>query len=304
LTEISTDGKIEGLQLIRLQNPSLAVELIPALGGKLWSLENRKLGRQFLWRQPGLSPRVLPLGGDYDENFFGGMDELLPNDIPENVNGKDLVDHGELWNTALKPRIEGESLVLEGELPITPLRYKKTLSLSGGGLQLDYCLTNLGPAPLDLLWKLHPALNVSEGCELHVPAETAQVGHPDYTSRPLPESFGWDSDPSRKVVPARGNYQEFLYLLGLDEGTCALAHRAQDWMFRLRFDPKLFSSVWVFASYAGWKNLELLVPEPCTNPHLSLLKCAADKTCLRLEAGAEVRTSVTIETGNYAALRG
>ncbi len=291
------------MRLLRLHNEALRVEILPDLGGKIWSLEDLRLGRQFLWQQPGLAPKILPQGSDYDENFFGGMDELLPNDIPEEVGGRSLVDHGELWNSSLDVREVDGGMFLEGRLPLTPLSYSKRLSLQGSELRLDYRLKNLGPAPLDLLWKLHPALRISQGCEIQVPAATAQVGHPDYSSRPLPETFAWDSDPSRKVVPAKGNYQDFLYLLGLSQGSCALAHKEEDWMFRMRFDKEIFTSVWVFSTYAGWKGLEVLVLEPCTNPQLSLLKCAAEKRCLRLEAGAELSTSVTLQTGRYGELK-
>src|SRR5437879_4094751 len=108
------------MRALTLQNEALRLEVLPELGGKLWSLEDLRLGRQFLWQQPGLSPRPLPQGSDYDDNFFGGMDELLPNDIPEAVGGRSLADHGELWNTALKAREDEGGLVLEGELPLTP----------------------------------------------------------------------------------------------------------------------------------------------------------------------------------------
>jgi hypothetical protein len=41
----------------------------------------------------------LERGADYDSNFYGGIDELIPNDIPENIDGIDDPDHGELWTT-------------------------------------------------------------------------------------------------------------------------------------------------------------------------------------------------------------
>ena len=40
-------------------------------------------------------------GTDYDSNFWGGIDELLPNDIDEKIDTIDYPDHGELWTTAL-----------------------------------------------------------------------------------------------------------------------------------------------------------------------------------------------------------
>jgi hypothetical protein len=295
MTHISTDWSFQGFALVRMQNEALRVEVLPGFGGKIWTIEHRRSGRQFLWHHPRHRLRHLALGASYDDHFFGGFDELLPNDMPERVNGEPLVDHGELWTAPLDVRVEGEELVLTGLLPITPVSYRKSLRLEGSALSLNYRLCNLGRRPLDLLWKLHPALRISEGAEILVPARKARVADAEWSRVKDCQEFDWQSREALHRVPALTGGTEFLYLLDLSEGTCALRHEKENWTFRMTFPKELFSSVWVFASFGGWRDLEVLILEPCTTPQLSLAESARHRTCLRLEPNQTIEATVLIE---------
>jgi hypothetical protein len=297
MTEITAEWMFQGFPMVRLENPSVRVEVLPTLGGKIWSLEHRPSARQFLWHNPRQRLRPLPLGASYDDHFIGGFDELLPNDMPERANGDALVDHGELWTTALQTRVEEDRVVLTGRLPITPVDYRKTLRLVGNTLFLEYALTNLGRRPLDLLWKLHPALRISPGAEIVVPAARARVADRQWSRVKDREEFAWSSMPALHRVPAMGDGSEFLYLLDLTRGECALQHRDENWRFGMTFSKELFSSVWIFASFGGWRELEMLILEPCTTPQLSLVESAALGQCLRLEPGQTVQPVVTVDVG-------
>jgi hypothetical protein len=295
MTEITTDWTFQGFPAVRLDNDALRVEVLPTLGGKIWTIEHRPARRQFLWHHPRHRLRALPVGASYDDHFFGGFDELLPNDLPERVNGEALVDHGELWTTPLEAHVAGDRLILNGRLPITPLAYRKMLRLEDNALWLDYKLTNLGRRPLDLLWKLHPALRISEGAEIVVPAKTARVADPSWSRAPEPAEFDWPARADRHRVPPLTGSSEFLYLLDLSEGTCALRHPAERWAFKLTFPKDIFSSVWVFASFGGWRDLEVLILEPCTIPQLSLAECAKERKCLHLEPNLSIEATVKVE---------
>jgi hypothetical protein len=300
MTEICADWTYQGLPLIRLENDALRVEVLPTLGGKIWRLEHRGLRRQFLWHHPRHRLRPLPVGANYDDHFFGGFDELLPNDAPETVHGARLADHGELWTTPLAAQVAGERLVLRGQLPLTPLAYERSLRLEGSALALDYTLASLSRGPLDLLWKLHPALRVSEGAEIEVPARLARVADPAWSRYARLAEFDWQKEPAAHRVPPLSGGTEFLYLLDLSAGECALCHRQEGWRFKMTFPKELFSSVWVFASFGGWRDLEVLILEPCTCPQLSLAECAKTGACLRLEPAGVVTASVRVEVGAFS----
>ncbi len=294
-THLNDDWTFQGFSVVRMENEFLRIEILPQLGGKIWTIEHRPSGRQFLWHHPKLRLQSLPMGANYDDHFFGGFDELLPNDMAEQVNGENLVDHGELWTTPLKHRVEGSSVVLEGTLPITPLRYRKIISLEGNSIRLDYRLENIGRSARDILWKLHPALRIAKDTEIVVPATLAEVADPQWSRMPGLGRFPWAEQPLLHRVPELGRGAEFLYLLELTDGVCELRNLAERWSFRLRFSKEIFSSVWLFASYGGWRDLEVLILEPCTTPRLSLAESAQKRECLRLEPSETVETTVRIE---------
>lgn len=84
-----------------IESECLQLDVFPALGGKLTSIFNKRLGKEFLWNNKDLPLQMCNVNDDYDSNFWGGIDELIPNDIIENIDGVDCPDHGELWTTAL-----------------------------------------------------------------------------------------------------------------------------------------------------------------------------------------------------------
>lgn len=72
----------------------------------------------------------------FDPVFFGGINELLPNDTPEFFDGVALLDHGELWTTALNATVVDNAVSLHGYLPLSGLAYERTLSLQGADCAL------------------------------------------------------------------------------------------------------------------------------------------------------------------------
>ena len=75
-----TTTLINGLDCVILENETLAATLCPAAGGKISSLVLKNPDVELLWNNPRLVLRAYPAGTEYDPHFFGGIDELLPND--------------------------------------------------------------------------------------------------------------------------------------------------------------------------------------------------------------------------------
>src|SRR5674476_80277 len=81
---VSTNGAHGVLQALVLENELLRTMVLPELGGKLWQLTGQRTGQEFLWHNAQLQPGQVPFGATHDDNFFGGWDELFPNDVPRN----------------------------------------------------------------------------------------------------------------------------------------------------------------------------------------------------------------------------
>ncbi len=85
--------EINNVELFTGENDHIKFEIVPAAGGKIISVYNKKLDKEFLWRNADLLLETHKRGADYDSNFIGGIDELIPNDIPENIDGVYYHDH-------------------------------------------------------------------------------------------------------------------------------------------------------------------------------------------------------------------
>src|SRR5438552_5438239 len=135
---------LHGVRIIRLESEVLRADIAPDVGGRLVSLVEKSSGHEFLWRNHARPLQLLPAGSEYDPNFYGGIDELLPNDLPEEINGVPCPDHGELWTLPLSWECERERLKLVGTLPRCGLRYERELSLRADGpfLDVDYRISN------------------------------------------------------------------------------------------------------------------------------------------------------------------
>ena len=292
---------IDGVPIVRLESDFLRADLAPGVGGRIVHLVDKTSGHDFLWRNQALPLRALPAGSEYDPNFYGGIDELLPNDIPEVINGVDCPDHGELWTTPLSWRFEQGSLVLEGCLAKHGLAYRREMSLRPDASCLDfkYRISNPTGQPRDFLWKLHAALAVQSGDRIECSAGKAQVVDLAYSRYKTLAPFDWpmlESSPVN-VVPARDGTMDFFYLYDLADGTIAWYRPAQGLRFSYLFDRSIFPYTWIFASYGGFNGHYTVILEPCTAMPISVNEAAAKKQCSRLDPGQSLETSVTIYAG-------
>jgi hypothetical protein len=284
-----------------LDSPYLQVDVAPTIGGRIVSLIEKTRGYDFLWRNQNVSLRPLPSGAEYDPNFYGGIDELLPNDIAENINGIDCPDHGELWTTPLSWRQDGGELMLEGQLAKCGLTYQREMLLRPAAPCLDfkYRISNPTSRPQDFLWKLHAALSVQSGDLIDCPAKKAQVVDPAWSRHKNLAPFDWpelEGSPVN-VIPAPDGTMDFFYLFDLTEGRMSWRRLSQDLEFSYHFDRTLFPYTWMFASYGGFDGHYIVILEPCTAMPISVNDAASKKQCSHLDPGQTVETSVTIYAG-------
>src|SRR5260370_21274909 len=90
----------EGFAVYVLSNQKVEIAVVPELGAKIISLKNLETGREWMWHPPGGLKlfRNRP-DDDFSKSPLVGVDECLPTIAPCSWRGRDLPDHGELWNT-------------------------------------------------------------------------------------------------------------------------------------------------------------------------------------------------------------
>ena len=266
-----------------LENSLLRIEVDPEHGGRVTSFFAKMTQTELLWYDASRLPVNPAL--DYDGNFAGGMDELLPCDPPEHG----FPDHGELWTQPLQATFDQDRLILEGRLPKCGLAYRRIMFIDNNYLVCKYLLKNTVNQPLDFLWKLHAALAISPADRLMVPANCCQAADPGDWSKAttaLPTRWKGVYD-----IPPMDGSSDFFYLTDLVEGNMELL-RGDGVAVRCDFDTQVFPCAWVFASFGRLNGSRTLIMEPCTNYPLGLDDAVKAKCCAHLDAGESLATEV------------
>jgi hypothetical protein len=294
-------NKIDGTETLTLGSDLLQTTIAPSLGGKIISVYNRTLQREFLWLNKNLSMQSHPAGSDYDQNFIGGIDELIPNDIPETVDSVAYPDHGELWTTPLDYQVRENELTVSGKLKLSGLHYRKTMSLdeSKPVIHLHYQIKNESGSRRNFMWKLHAALIIEAGDRLVSPAVHAKVADPAYSRFSNMEEFQWPliENTDAGIVPGKNNSVDFFYLYDLQSPRMQWLSRDKRCTFGYAYDPKVFPFQWYFASYGGFLDHYTAVLEPCSSMPISVNEAKEMKQCTILEPGETLQTSMQIFAG-------
>ncbi|MFN6016585.1 MAG: hypothetical protein ACK49N_03330 [Verrucomicrobiota bacterium] len=297
-----TYGSSDGVSTVVMENDLLEAEIAPSIGGRLIRLRHRANGREFLWCNPRLALQPCAPGTEYDPNFYGGMDEMLPTDIAETIDGIDCPDHGELWTLPLTAAVDGEVLTLNGRLPLFGLDYQRRLRLDQNRLVCDYRITNSTDRERRFMWKLHAALVVQPGDRIVCPAATARAADLAWSRLESTVPFEWPHagglDLSR--VPDPDGSTEFLFLYDLAEGRVALA--AEDGArIECRFDTTVFPCCWYFATHGAMDGAFTALLEPCTSMPLGVNEATVHGFCSRLQPGEALETTViwTVEINKH-----
>lgn len=292
---------INEVEIITGENDHIKFEIVPAAGGKIISVYNKHLRKEFLWTNKNLLLETHQAGADYDTNFFGGIDELIPNDIPENIDSIDYPDHGELWTTSLEHQLFEDKICVHGKLKLSGLHYSKTVYLEEKSpvIYLKYTIRNESVSQRNFLWKLHPALTIEEGDKLITSAQKAKVVEPGYSRFKNLHEFNWPQieNTDASIIPLKNNSVDFFYLYDIEQAEMKLLSGKGNHLFRYSYDKKIFPYQWYFASYGGFLNHYTAILEPCTSMPMSVNEAKATGQCSVLEPNEELNTLVCIYAG-------
>ncbi len=308
MTHIDTHWQYCGLPVVRMENELVCIDVLPEAGAKIFNFVHKPSGRNLLWHNPHVLPARQAYGAAFDDNWSGGWDELLPNDLPSPApEGDMLPDHGEVWSQAaeweiLENRESACQVSFTSYGRVLPTRFEKAITLREGEpfIRIHYTYTNLARYPIDFLWNIHPALTVTEHTWLDVPASTGITDAWREERFQGNTTFHWPRAVDRQgrqvdlraVEPAEGGAADMHYLTGLRQGWYAATDRQAKVGFALSFPLEVFRCVWLFRALGGWRGLYTLILEASTGYPYDLTVARQRGTCGHLEPGAKLEAEV------------
>jgi hypothetical protein len=264
-----TRGTIEGFDTVEVNTGPISFTLIPALGGKISSLRDRRSGREWLWRHPRMPYQRVPHGSSYVQMAdTGGWDECFPSvsacTYPSPPwAGVPVQDHGELWSQPatldLLEASDGAALRMSWQGVVLPYSFERTITAAdhSARLRFEYLVMNNADAPIHFIWSAHPLMAIEPGMQLLLPPE-ARFNCLRFVPDAAPQLEGGVRFPltvqtstgavDLAALPDRSaGIALKLWSDPCDAGWAAL--RARDGEFRIQWNPAQLPQV------AAWMNL-------------------------------------------------
>ncbi len=255
---------------ITLENGEISILVYPCFGGKIASFRSGKGKKEWLWQNSNLKLQASPFGSQYDDRFYGGIDELFPNDYPTSINGFALPDHGELWSRdwdySMEKGAYGWSIRMKLVLRVFPCEFEKHIYLEKNSMRIESKLTNRSEEELPYLWVLHPAFRISTAHKFHFPAGKVMVENEvkGRAKKGIP-LFTWPGEEiglDLSQVPEANEGLESYYITDLPEGSFALEDTNAGETLQVDFPLNVFPHMWMFMPLGGWRGHYVAVIEP------------------------------------------
>jgi hypothetical protein len=305
---VVTTSTIAGHPALVLENRHLRAAIVPALGGRVWTLDDVMRNRQWIWHRDGVPLAACAPGAQYDDVWAGGWEELFPNDAAGRFEGRDLPDHGEWWTMAWDATQASDDrstrLRLTAQAAIVKAECVKefTLEHDASALTVSYSIKSLEPAPFHFLFKQHLPVRVSPACELMLPGGQVEPVDPTFgtiLTGAAPSDWPGRGD-LRAIPPAASRAREFVYVRDLPASWCGVDDHDHNASLRMEYDGQLMPFVWLFLSYGGWRDTYTAVLEPCTNLPKDLATAVQRGQSAVLQPGGVFTTTVTVRLSGLA----
>lgn len=301
------------IKRLLLKTDTLAVELLPELGGKIASL--RRNGIE-LMQQP-LRPYALRnLEMSFEESDASGFDECLPSvaacDVKTPAGIAHIPDHGEFWRLPCTVEQSGTTtahLIATGF--VLPLRFERTFAVDGDSLRIDYRVENVGDFELGYAWSAHPLFAIDAGDRIALSASVQKVhvegsGHKRLGSSgavhswPVTELAGGIAERLDLTRNVSDNTGDKLFASAPAEGWAALERKRAGLRVTVHFDPSTSPWLGLWLCYGGWPEGQserqfCVALEPCTAPADSLAVAIEKGFARMLAPGQSAQWWIRIE---------
>lgn len=326
---ICDDWTYKGMKVVFLENHFLRIGILVDRGSDIFEFTYKPLNLDPLLRlskgirNPLREQNHVPNSkGKFEEYYYGGWQETLPNSPTFNYKGTFLGQHGEValvpWKySIIKNCPEEVQLKVWVSLLKLPLILEKTFTLKKDEARLFISerLTNEGGCHLDIMWGQHIAFGLpflKEGAKI----ETNAVNFKTDPEIPEPrrfatqKEFSWPYGENQQglsvnasVIPdiSAEPYSDLCYLEGYPkEAFYTIRNPERRLAFDLRWNGELFKCLWLWQEryatqgFPWWGKCYTVALEPwssagTSNPN----KAIAGGEWLKIKAGEVISTELS-----------
>lgn len=271
-----------------LGNERMALEVVPELGARIISLKDVQTQREWFWH-PG---KQLELFKNQPQDAFSksplaGMDECLPTILPCAWRGRELPDHGEVWNRPWEVDVDAwrQGVIKTSiRLESSPFVFERSIELEEREIHLNYKLTNLSGTKEPFLWAVHPLLRLTAGDRLELPGSTRQ----------LLNGASWVDDVVSAAAP-QNCAKAFAY--PVSEGWAVIKNDITGDRLEFIWDSHQNSSLGLWMTRGGWHGHHHFAVEPSNADHDSLATASGRNCCGTVAANNSVNWQLTLRVG-------
>lgn len=276
------------MKSVVLENEYIRVEALDQ-GAKVLSLYDKEAQTEWLWQNPDMEPRVYDTAG-FDDEWFGGMDDVFPCDEPEPHRGQAYSDHGFLWSQQWNVRQasnEGVIFSLESH----GIRVIKTLRLQEKCFRMSISIENNTGSDFPFMYRLHPAFALSD--DLHICMEAEETVADNSFCEPVctTDVFRWPLMPAADGdidLSSGSSYQTgqlAFHFARLISGRIVLCRADSGRMLKIEFDSEKLPVATFFLSKGGYRGWHVLALEPSTGMYASLSHAERQQEAAVLKSG-------------------
>jgi galactose mutarotase-like enzyme len=246
-----------------LENDQLTVEVIPAEGGRIASLQSHATGLEFLTQSTRTGPYPPPsLSAPFQRGPCAGIEECLPTVGPGPAHGGYVPDHGDFWQLPWQVLVNTRAhLQVSADGFSRAFRFTKDLRLDGSTLRIQYRVENTGSVPQSFLYACHPLFAVSAGDRILMPPEVRELTL-NYSRNDRVGQRGsivsWPVTASGLQLDVTGGPEtetaEMFYTARLNQGSCGIWRHATGQVLEVSFDTSILPFLGLWICHGGWPD--------------------------------------------------
>ena len=166
--------------------------------------------------------------------------------------------------------LASNAITTEVRLPISPLRFRRSVSLQGHQVSLDYRLENLSDQMCEYLWAFHPDFSIVQGDRIELPAGCVEFQTEVAMGCPLgPRGACWAwPEPIQGISLDRMDFGPYgpaavkLFTTPLPTGYAAIRNDQTGETLKVVFDSSLHNTLGIWLTRGGWRGHHHLALEP------------------------------------------